>query len=177
MVKYICAFSQPSFLDAEKQRTHGSLGCYSISLWKWMFRPFWRLHRRQMPTVSFETPVQSCSSLGHTPAVISDVLRPGVLADAFGMQQGCKRGWVHWHTQIRLYDNIPFRNTSWQRELFSLGGNKVCSVLSCREVNVLKGLSLLLALWFVWKTNQAQSTRLVNELCGEIIEERMWKET
>lgn len=38
------------------------------------------------------------SSLGHTPAVISDVLRPEVLAGAFGMHRGCKGSWVHYGT-------------------------------------------------------------------------------
>lgn len=99
LVNYICALSQPSFLDAEKQRAHGSLGCCGFSLWNWMLRPFWKLHRRQMPT---QFPLKHfsrvVSSLGHPPAVISDVLRPGVLTDAFGRQQGSKRDWVHFGT-------------------------------------------------------------------------------
>lgn len=64
-----------------------------------MFRPLWRLHRRKMPAqFSLKHFSRVASSLGHTPAVISDVFRPGVLAAAFGMQQGCKRGWVHFGT-------------------------------------------------------------------------------
>lgn len=89
------------------------------------------------------------SSLGHSPAVIPDVLRPEVLADAFGMQQGCERGCVHCGT-LKLGCMIIFPSET-QAGQENCSPSEVWCVLSCRGITVLEGLSLLLTLWFVWR--------------------------
>lgn len=135
------------------------------------------LHRRKMPAqFALKHFSRIVSSIGHIPAVTSGVLRPEVFADAFGMQQGCKGGWVHYGTlKLDCMIILPSQTQGDKENCFPSEETRC-------------GLSWAAGKSLSWRGSHCswpcglfegntQSTRLANELCGEIIEERMWKET